>query len=477
MTGNTRIRFARALITVLPICLMSISCSEDRGPKFKLAPKPLPMAVQADTAGNKDIEVGTGWGEGQPAEAVRKALDMALQGKANKNPDFMIVHPTAGSDSERILQEVRSIVGPETRIYGGTSDARGVLSDGGYVTGAKGGYSAAAEGIEAGLHGLAVMTISTRDIEFGVGSASMADHRSADEMAVAALNSAIENAGKKNTQEPSIILITPTIGVEHGVLKGIGQAVGSDVILLGGTAGGPNGNAIGNDHAYSRGVSLALFYTDLPIGWVFEAGFEKQDEYSGIVTEMDGRRIVEIDNEPAYDVYDRWLGGEVTRLRLQGEKTDTFRDFLSLHPLFRKFESPDGDKYSVFSHPWAPNKDLITNGLNTTTDIKVGERVYLSYGTWEVLLNRIGNLPVKARRSIALGDEAPVSFAIGTICAGVMGVIPDDERKKFPILINHANAKAPFIASFTWGEQGALPGVGFQHCNLTTSFIVIGTKR
>jgi hypothetical protein len=477
MNGNSRIRVALSPVILMAIGLVIISCSENRDPEFKLAPKALPEATQADTPANKGVEVGTGWGEGEPAEAVRKALGMALKGKANRNPDFMIIHPTAGSDCEKILQEVRNIVGTETRIYGGTSDARGVLSDGGYVAGAKGGYAAAAEGIEAGLHGLAVMTISSREIEFGVGSASVADHGSASEAAVAALGSAVKNAGKNEGRKPSFILITPTIGIEHQVLKGVEQAVGSDVILLGGTAGGPNGNAIGNDHAYSEGVSFALFYTDLPVGWVFEAGFDKQDEFSGVVTKMDGRRIVEIDNEPAYDVYDRWLGGEVTRLRLQGEETDTFRDFLSLHPLFRKFESPDGSTYSVFSHPWAPNKDLITNGLNTTTDIKVGERVYLSYGTWEALLNRIGSLPGSARESIALDENAPVSFAIGTICAGVLGVIPDEERKKFPVLINHANGKAPFIASITWGEQGVLPGVGFQHCNLTTSFLVIGTKK
>ena len=235
--------------------------------------------------------------------------------------------------------------------------------------------------------------------------------------------------------------------------------------------------AIGNDHAYNKGVSIAVMYTDLPIGWVFEAGFERQDKFSGIVTKMDGQRIVEIDGMPAYEVYDKWLGGEVTRLRQLGEKSDTFRDFLSLHPLFRKRQAPDGNTYTIFSHPWAPNKNLITNGLNTTTDIKVGDRVYLSYGTWEVLLNRIGNLPINARRSIDLDDKAPVLLGIGTICGGVMGVIPDEERMKFPVLINYANRKAPFIASFTWGEQGALPGVGYQHCNLTTSFLIIGTKK
>jgi hypothetical protein len=478
MLKKLKIDFILKFIGALMIGIISLSCSEDREPEFKLSPQKAPVESKSTSSVNKNIEAGTGWATGEPEEAIQKALDMALQGKSKNNPDFLIIHPTAGSDSEKILEKARQIVGENTKIYGGTSDARGVLTDGGYVTGAKGGYSAAGKDIEAGLSRVVVMTISTGDINFGVGSASLADHDSPREMAVAALHDAIKSSGKDSGQKPSILLITPTIGIEHEVLSGLTKVVGSDVILLGGTAGGPDGRAIGNNHVYNKGVSLAVFYTDLPIGWVFEAGFEKQDKYSGIVTKMDGRKILEIDHKPAYEVYDGWLGGEVTRrFQQEGGASPTFRDFLSLHPLFRKRQSSDGDTYTIFSHPWAPNKELITSGLNTTTDIKVRDRVYLSYGTWEILLNRIGNLPGNARKTIALAKEAPVALAIGTICAGVMGVIPESERKKFPVLINHANARAPFIASFTWGEQGALPGVGFQHCNLTTSFLVIGNKE
>ncbi len=478
MVGNPKINITLRFVVVLAIGLLCSFCSENHEAEFKLTPQKTPATFQTNTpANNVNIEVGTGWGEGAPAKAIRKALDMALKGNKQGDPDFMIIHPTAGSDCKKILQDVRDIVGHKTKIYGGTSDARGVLSDGGYVLGAKGGYAAAAEGIESGLHGLAVMTITTKDIDFGVAAASLTDYDSPQEMAAAAVHDAIKDAGKNETETPALILVTPTIGIEQQVLDGISQVVGNDAILLGGTAGGPHGMVIGNDSAYEKGVSLAVFYTELPIGWAFESGFEKQDKYSGVVTKMAGRRIVEIDNLPAYDVYDQWLGGELTRRRLQGEKTDAFRDFLGLHPLFRKRQAPDGKTYTVVSHPWAPNQSSITDGLYPTGDITVGDRVYLSYGTWEVLLNRIGNLPVNARKFISLADKAPVAFSIGTICAGVMGVIPEEERKKIPVLINHANGKAPFIASFTWGEQGSLPGIGYQHCNLTTSFLVIGAKK
>jgi hypothetical protein len=464
------------LFLLLLLTALSFGCSQDQ--KVEDTFQPVKKVTKTTTTSNSDetIIVGTGWGEGTPEKAIKSALTMALKDESNQSPDLVIIHPTAGSDSQRMLQIAKEIVG-NSQVYGGTSDARGVVSNLNYLSGTKKGYSSATEKNEPRLNRVAVMTLKTDEITFGAGSAALSECASAQEMAKVAYLKALKNAGKEISDKPAVLLVTPTIGIEHEVLKGLKEVAGEEVVLLGGTAGGPNGVVIGTEGAYEKGVSIALFFTDLPVGWVFEAGFEKQDKYSGIVTKMNGQQILEIDNEPAYLVYDRWLAGEVTRrMEQEGGRSGKFRDYLGLHPLFRKRVSPDGKSYSIFSHPWAPNKELITSGLNTTTDIKVGERVYLSYGTWEILLNRIGSLPSHARQSIGLAENSSVAFAIGTICAGVMGVIPEDERQKFPVLINHANGNAPFIANITWGEQGALPGVGYQHCNLTTSFLVIGKK-
>ena len=110
----------------------------------------------------------------------------------------------------------------------------------------------------------------------------------------------------------------------------------------------------------------------------------------------------------------------------------------------------------------------------TSTNIEVGEKVYLSSGTWETLLNRIGNAPKNAKINGGINVDSKPIFSIGFICGGVMGVIPEDEREKMPVLINYENKNAPFVACFTWGEQGYYPGLGNRHCNLQTGFIVIG---
>jgi len=108
--------------------------------------------------------------------------------------------------------------------------------------------------------------------------------------------------------------------------------------------------------------------------------------------------------------------------------------------------------------------------------IKEGDIVHLSHGTWETLLNRIGNLPKKARANTASGSIKPI-FGMAYVCAGVMGTIPEEEREKITTLMNYENSNAHFLGTFTWGEQGLLPGVGNKHGNLLTGFLVIGEKE
>jgi hypothetical protein len=255
-----------------------------------------------------------------------------------------------------------------------------------------------------------------------------------------------------------VILAMPTLGVEEEALEGIEEVVGKSTPILGGTTGGPTFAVFGESAAYNEGISLAAIYTDLPVGWTFEGGFDVTDPHAGIVTKVEGQAIVEIDNRPALDVYDEWLDGKIGRLYQEIGDSGVIRDLLTLHPIYRKYTSPSGQDYFLFSK------------------IKVGEKIYLSHGTWETLINRIGNLPSHAKLHGDMGVDAAPIFGIGYICGGVMGAIPETEREKLPLLISYANNDAPFIACFTWGECGHFPGIGSKHGNLLTGFLVIGDK-
>jgi hypothetical protein len=159
--------------------------------EFQLIPKP----KTAKETGSEviGIEVGTGWSiRESPEEAVREAVEMALEGRENKSPDFAAVFASSGTDLQAILLEARKLLGNETKIYGGTSDSRAVMTDKGFVKVSKTGYDYAA--IE-GKRGLAIMTVTSKDIIFGVGSANFSLYPSVQEASKAAILMNYTNKG------------------------------------------------------------------------------------------------------------------------------------------------------------------------------------------------------------------------------------------------------------------------------------------
>jgi hypothetical protein len=440
----------------------------------------VPLKIGPSTAKGAEIagtEIGTGWSINEnPAEAVRETVNMALEGKKRKNPDFAIIYASSGSDMEGILHAAKRMLGERTKIFGGSSDSRAVMTDKGFVKVTARGYELS--NME-GRRGLAIMTVTSKEIIFGVGSGdlSASPAPAPQDVAKTAVLSAIENAGKKADTPPRAIILLSTIGVEEEVIEGIEQVTGKGIVMLGGTVGGPAPAVLGENRTYEKGVCLAVIYTDLPIGWTFEAGFDVTDKHTGIVTKVEGQALVEIDNKPALDVYNAWVDGEIERLHKENEKPDVIRDLLILRPLYRKYTSPSGQDYFLFSHSWPKDDKMEGKSVMTSTKIKAGERVYLSQGTWETLLNRIGNLPRNAKSRGGIRVNARPILSVGTICGGVMGVIPETEREKMSFLINYTNNNGPFIANFTWGEQGHFPGIGSKHGNLSTSFLVIADQR
>jgi hypothetical protein len=445
--------------------------SQGNAEEFKLTPQKRKSVSSHIITGTK---VGTGWSTKENSEeAVKEAVEMALEGKPNEIPDFAIIFASSGSDMEAILLKAKKLFKNKTKIYGGTSDSRAVMTNKGFVKATERAYEYAKM---EGKRSLAIMTITSKDMVFGVGSANFSDYPSVQQASKAAILNAIKSAGKLPNNLPQAIIVTPGRGMEEEAIEGIEKVVGKNTPILGGTPGGPTFAVFGENKVYDKGISLAVIYTKFSVGSIFEGGFEVKDPSTGIVTKVDGQAIVEIDNKPALDVYDGWLGGEIGKLFKEYGRFDLVRGLLTLHPLYRKYISPNGEIYSLFSHPWPKDKALVERSVMTSTKIKAGERIYLSHGTWETLMNRIGNLPKNAKLQGEIDINKKSIFGIGYICAGVLGTIPEAERGKMPLLINYANNDAPFIAPFTWGEQGHFPGIGNKHGNLLTSFLVISEK-
>jgi len=459
---------AAVILTVL-LSILLVELVKEEDEVFKLIPKERPAKKYSDVAGTR---VGTGWCVGDKvSDAVKEAVDMALSGEKDQNPDFAIIFASSGSDMQGIFSEAREIFGKETKIFGGSSDSRALMTDKGFVH-VREKKPEATEKPNA----LAVMTVTSNDIIFGVGSANFSAHPSVQAASRHALERAIRSAGKSPDEKPKLVLVIPSFGAAEDVIEGIENVVSSKTVILGGTSGGPEFAVFGQDEVYEHGVSVAVVYTDLAVGWVFEGGFDVTDASLGVVTKVDGYAIIEIDHRPALEVYDESLNGKMSQLVNELKDLRAIKDHLTLHPFYRKYATSTGRNYFLFSHPSTQDKTLKDQRLMTSTRIETGERLYLAHGTWEVLLNRIGNLPLKAKVKGGFDLHTKPVFGIAHICSGVMGIIPEEDRKKMSILINHGTDDIPFIANFTWGEQGQLPGIGNRHGNLLTSFVMFGKK-
>lgn len=404
------------------------------------------------------VSVGYGWSvNGDETNAVKEAVSSVKTQLKGKSPEFVLLFSTVGYDSEKVLSEVRRLLG-DVQIYGGTS-CLGVLS--------KDGFHAGEEG------SLALMAISSENITVGVGGVSIDDYSSASEAGKAAILAAINATGKGKDGHPKIVLITAAPGEEEDILAGIEEVIGSDVPVFGGSSGDNDitgkWKQFAGERVYSNGISLAVIYTDLKFGWAFEAGYLRT-ENRGTITEAEGRIIYGIDNRAAAEVYNTWTGGFVT------EELETGGSVLSkatFYPLAKVIKNA-GKEYIVSIHPLSINAS--DHSLTVFANVEEGDEVLLMCGDWELLLNRCLTTPTRALKSEDISKE-DVCFAIYNYCAGTMLAIPEEERAKMPVLVKTAMGDAPLIGTFSFGEQGHIRGVGNRHNNLMNWIIVFTEKK
>jgi hypothetical protein len=199
------------LVTLLMVMGFSLSIAfRGESEEFKLVPKKRAVSDVQTVSGT---QVGTGWSTKEnPQEAVKEAVEMALEGKKDRTPDFAVIFASSGSDMEAIFSKAQELFKNKTKIYGGSSDSRAVMTNRGFAKATERAYEYARMG---GKRSLAIMTVTSKDIIFGVGSANLPDYPSIQEGAKAALLKAIKSAGKSPKELPQAILITPARGLEE----------------------------------------------------------------------------------------------------------------------------------------------------------------------------------------------------------------------------------------------------------------------
>ena len=399
-----------------------------------------------------------GWSvKDDESQAAKEAVSM-MKAKLGRSPDFVFLFSSIGYDEEKLLQEIRHLL-PETKIYGGTSFL-GVMTNDGFHVGERAS--------------LAIMGISSPDIVWGVGSASL-DKLSPEEAGKTAVLAAIENAGKERNERPTIIFVTPAPGKEERILDGIMEVVGKDVPIFGGSSG--DNELIGkwrqfvNEKVYANGLALAVAYTDLKVGYFYEAGYPVTGQ-RGTITRGKGRIIYEIDGRPAAKVYNEWAGGAIEeQLRNPGLVAAVVHE-ATFYPMARVLRIPGREPFYLTIHVFYVRPD---HSLEVFANVEEGDEIVLLHGGWDILLDRFRTTPIKALAEFDI-EKGEALFALYTYCAGTIVVIPEAKRPKMSLLVEGVIGDVPLIGTFTFGEQGFVPGIGNHHGSLINSIVLFSPK-
>jgi hypothetical protein len=234
---------------------------------------------------------------------------------------------------------------------------------------------------------------------------------------------------------------------------------------------GPNG-------PMSDGLAVAVLLPSAPLGNAFQGGYEPTgqngvvtsigftaDGQSGVVTASSGREIVSIDGEPAAEVYNRWIGGQIDA---QVSNGGTILAETTMMPIATDAGLVDGVAQYLLIHPESVTKE---SALRTFCNVEVGARVYAMKGNRQRLVERAGRVAGQAMRALPAGNGGAAGALI-VYCGGCKMAVGDDIRD-VSRAVSESLGGAPFIGCFTFGEQGQLLDRNV-HGNLMISAVVFG---
>lgn len=364
-------------------------------------------------------------------------------------PDFTALHFSAAYDTETLLEAARGMT--NGTLHGSTS-CLGVMSDKGMQS---------TDGFGAGA-------FCIWDSEGDYGTAMRPLDDDPEGAARSAARDALKLAGRAG-EAPDIVWLSTSPGTEEAVLRGVQAELGENVPILGGSAADNDVSGqwcvFDRDNATGNGVVVSVLFPSGEVSFAYHNGYAPT-EHSGVVTRSEGRRLIEIDNQLAGEVYDQWTDGKV----LPADAADGPSSILSestFTPLGRYFDSVGDVPYFLLAHPATLNGD---GSIELFADVTEGDRLTLMQGSVKSLTERAGKVASLATRVGEL-DPSEVEGALVVYCGGCMLAV-QGSMGTVVSGINTALNEAPFLGVFTFGEQGMVMDGQNRHGNLMISCIV-----
>ena len=391
-------------------------------------------------ATSHSLKAGAGEGGGEAVSALVAALGGA--------PDFLVVYATE-HHADPALIEALAAGAPGAQIIGGTS-CGGVMTEAGFHTGADGA--------------IGLLGVCDPDGAYGVGAAPLAASPFA--AGAEAIQKALSAAGR-DYEAPILIWCSQPPGCEEQVIDGIQSIVGPKTPIVGGSSADEaiegRWRQFSNDGVLADHVVVAALFPSVPYGAAFQSGYAPTGD-TGVVTRADGRRVLEIDNKPASEVYSRWTGGEVPAFEtgmILAKSTPT--------PLGRVAARQDSVPMFVLSHPALLG---VGGELSLFTDIAEGDHVHLMRGSPESLVKRAAVVVRDAMASSSGSGQGSIG-ALVIYCGGCMLHVRE-RMDEVAEQVREAMDGSPFLGAFTFGEQGAIIDSCNRHGNLMVSAVTFG---
>lgn len=317
-------------------------------------------------------------------------------------------------------------------------------------------------------HDVGVFAIEDPDGAYGTALASYdADAKDAAQRATIEALKAADRLG----EVPALVWLSSTPGVEEEVLAGIEAVLGPNVPIIGGSAA--DNSVSGDWFVFDRsqvaqsGVVVTVMFPSRPVSFAYHNGYAPT-ERSGVLTRVEGRRVFEIDHRPALEVYREWSHEAVT-VDPQGAAMQSILSDSTLAPLGRPVTELDGVSSYLLVHPAMAGPD---GAMDLFATVQEGEVLTQMTGTQNSLVERAGRVASLARAAGRM-EDGPVAGALMVYCGGCMLSV-QDRLQEVVEGVSTALGGAPFLGTFTFGEQGAILGAGNRHGNLMISCIVFG---
>lgn len=394
------------------------------------------------------MKIATTWSTTpHTADAVNQAYHQ-LEKALDASPTLLIAYASVTHEGQKVVDTLNSLA-PDVPVHGGTS-CLGVMTADGFH---------AIDGTGFGLLG-----IHDPEGNYGVGAAEIKDNARA--AGAAAIRQAIENAGRFG-EPPALVWLGGVPGYEEELLLGIQDVIGSGVPIAGGSTADNTVEGYWQQYAngkvYTSAVVVTAMYPSVKTHLAFHSGYSTTD-HVGKVTKAEGRFLQEINGRSAAHVYNEWIGGALDAFIPNGGNV---LGSTTLYPLARLVGTIGNEPYYRLSHPNSITPD---GALSLFTNIEEGDEIILMAGTKASLISRAGRVAQAALDHGRVSADQ-ISGALVIYCAGCMLTVQDqmDEVAKE---LKKALHPAPFIGTFTFGEQGCFVGGENHHGNLMISVVV-----